>query len=412
MPNLPGIYIFKGRNNETIYIGKAKSLKNRVSSYFRKAEKPPKTEALLKAFKSIEFIVTSSEIEALLLENKLIKKHKPKYNILLRDDKSYPYIKITINEEWPRLITARKKENDGALYFGPYSGRSVKENIRLLRKLFPIRACKSPKLLMREQPCLQFHIKRCWGPCIGKISNEQYRGFCKAAASILSGNISDTISLLTKEMQSASSEKNYENAAKLRDKISSLMKLVEKKPAWAHTRSHSAYLKATQEIKEMLSLPSLPKRIEAFDVSNISGQDVVASMAVFEGENPKKEDYRRFIIRSFAGQNDTAAIFEAVKRRYGASLSTKLALPDLILIDGGKPQLSSAYKALKSLTINVPMIALAKREEEIFKIGGAGAIKPDKNSDMMLLLRRIRDEAHRFAVKFHRERRLKRFLVR
>jgi len=189
-PNLPGVYLFKDKAGRVIYVGKAKSLRERISSYFQKNLDSKKTEALLAAYKTIDFMVTPTELMALLLERQLIDKFKPRFNIMWRDDKQYPYLKLTLNEEWPRLILTRKKEKEGAVYFGPYESRSVRETIRLIKRLFPIRWCKESPLKKRQQPCLQYYLKHCWAPCVGNISREEYLNFCQAIISTLEGDIS------------------------------------------------------------------------------------------------------------------------------------------------------------------------------------------------------------------------------
>lgn len=406
-PNFPGVYLFKDKSGAVIYVGKAKLLRNRLSSYFQKNIESEKTKALVSNYETIEYIVTQSELEALLLENKLIKKYKPYYNIQWKDDKNYPYLKLTINDEWPRIIVVRKKENDGALYFGPYEGKSVKDTLRLIKKLFPIRTCKETPLRKRNQPCLQYHIKRCWGPCIGKVSNDQYRNLARAIASILSGDMDQTINALKLEMKQAASEKNYEQAARLRNKINGLERMRRAKPSWVPQRRAFSPDIILLELQKELSLPKMPKRIEAFDVSNTSGTETVASMVTFEHGIAKKSDYRKFIIKSVKGPNDVASIYEAVYRRYAKSLSKTLPLPDLVLIDGGIPQVNMAKQAQNAAKINIPMIGLAKKQEEIFFPRKRKPIILSKESKALQLLQNIRDEAHRFAVTFHKKRRSK-----
>ncbi|MBI5701093.1 excinuclease ABC subunit UvrC [Candidatus Saganbacteria bacterium] len=408
-PHLPGVYLFKDENGRPIYIGKAKSLKNRVSSYFRRPITSPKTEAIIKNYKALDYIVAASELEALLLENKLIKQYKPKYNVLLKDDKNYPYIKITMGEDWPRILMVRKKENDGAFYFGPYEGKSVKETIKLLARLFFLRTCKESPLKMRVQPCLQYHIKKCWAPCIKGISNEQYRNLCAAAIEILKGNLAASISALKKEMLQAALMHKFEQATKLRNQISGLERIKKVRKSWMPKARVNRGNRAASELALAIGLKHSPDRIEAFDVSNTSGKQVVASMVVFEGGEPLKSDYRKFIIRSVSDQNDFASINEAVYRRYAKTLKGKLPIPDLVLIDGGIPQIGAAKSALARARTKVPLISLAKREEVIYFPDSRPPLKLPCDSKALLLLERIRDEAHRFAVAFHRNRRNKAF---
>ncbi len=409
-PNLPGVYIFKDAKGIPIYVGKAKSLKNRVSSYFKTPLDSPKTELLVKNQKSLEYIVTQNELEALLLENKLIKKFKPKYNILLKDDKNYPYIKLTINEDYPRLLSVRKKESDGALYFGPYDGRSVKETIKLVNRLFSLRTCKDGALRKRSQPCLKYHIRRCFAPCVGAISKKEYRVLSDAAASLLSGDLEGTLFSLKKEMEGLSKDKKFEQAAKIRDQIRGLEKIEGKKPSWVPKRRAISFKNVLEDLKKALGLYSTPNRIEAFDISNISGTNSVASMVVFSFGEPLKSDYRKFIIRKVEGINDPESIREAVYRRYSKTLRNKLPKPDLILVDGGITQVNSAYKAITEAGVLVPLIGLAKKEEAIFFPKKKKPLVLDRNSEALMLLQKIRDEAHRFAVSFHKKRRSKAFL--
>jgi excinuclease ABC subunit C len=406
LPTKPGVYLFKDKSGTVIYVGKAKSLRKRVSSYFTK--KPDiKTGILLERLKDIDFILTKTELEALLLEDELVKKYRPRYNVALRDDKAYPMLKLTVNEEWPRLFLARRKEKDDALYFGRYQGRMVREVIRLVKKLFPIRWCKESPLKMRQQPCLYYRIGSCSGPCVGKISRGQYLSLVEAIKDLLEGKMEKSVSILKTEMEKSSEELNFERAAYLRDRIEILEKMMEggelkKAPA-------PRVLSEIVELKKKLNLAKDPMRIEAFDISNISGKNVVGSMVVFLGGVPLKNDYRKFKIRSVKEKpNDVAAIYEVVKRRYTGSLTKELALPDLIMVDGGLAQANAAFKALKAAhRRGLSVIGLAKRNEEIYFPKKNRPLRLKKNSPALKLLQRVRDEAHRFAITFHRAKRAK-----
>ncbi|MFH1361464.1 MAG: excinuclease ABC subunit UvrC, partial [bacterium] len=340
LPCQPGVYLFRGRSGEILYIGKAKSLKKRVSSYFTK---PPdlKTSILLDKLRDIDYILAKSELDALLLENELIKKHKPRYNVALRDDKTYPFLKLSVQEEWPRLFLARKKTKDGARYFGRFQGGMVREVIRQVKKLFPIRWCKETPLKKRAQPCLYYRIGKCSGPCIGAIEHENYLALISGVQSLLAGNLGAALAKLEKEMQSAAGRHEFELAAILRDRIRLLGKMLKTKgPRHLPELRNEAGLK---ELKEALALGSLPTRIEGFDISNIQGSNIVGSMVTFYGGVPLKSAYRKFKIRSVAGKpNDVAAIYEIIKRRFSGGLSQSLPAPDLILIDGGLGQVNSA----------------------------------------------------------------------
>ena len=513
-PDRPGVYIFKSKSNRPIYVGKAKSLKKRLASYFKKTNDDPKVALILKSYHSLDYIITKSELEALILESILIKKHHPRYNIILRDDKNYPYLKLTMNEEWPRLLKVRKILNDKAMYFGPFESRAVKEILGQIKRIFPIIWCK--KFKVRQQPCLQFYIKRCAGPCVNRISHQDYLNLCLAVASYLKGDLVETIDRLRQEMTRASSEQRYEQAAKLRDRLRNLERLSHKQDvllkdkkdrdvvalsrdfkrvcilifqirggklvnketyfpsvykddpgqilmsAMIQYYSSASYIpgeiilaeevenkpllqkyiqsvrgkkvsikikktgiakmalenaelllsreemrwgeEATSVLKVELGLKQLPRRIEAFDVSNIQGSSIVAAMAVFENGASKKSDYRRFKIRT-AGEapNDVAAIYEAVFRRYARTLKSKLPRPRLVLIDGGIAQVRSGKSALLAAGLKaIPVIGLAKREEEIYFPDKNVPIRLERSSPGLKLLQRIRDEAHRFAVSYHR----------
>jgi excinuclease ABC subunit C len=403
-PPLPGVYLFKDRQGRVIYVGKAKSLKDRIYSYFQPSDSP-KTAALLKAYKTIDFIVTPTELEALLLERKLILKFKPQFNVSWRDDKQYPYLKLTLNEEWPRLIIARKREEDGARYFGPFESRSVKETIRLIKRLFPVRWCKESPLKMRQQPCLQYHLKHCWAPCVGGISPEEYLNWCRAISSLLEGDFDSALQLLRKEMEKAAEQQRFEEAGKLRDRIRNLSRLLQKRPGWMPQRGEREGETGIFELKRELGLKRLPRRIEAFDVSNLQGSNTVASLVTFKEGEPLKSDYRKFKIQLKKTPNDVAALQEAVRRRYTGSLKGKMSNPDLVLVDGGITQARAARRALHSAGLTTIVIGLAKKKEEIYF--------PEKNlpvclpadSSALRLLKQIRDESHRFALAYQRSRR-------
>ena len=408
LPLKPGVYLFKDKNGAILYVGKARSLKKRVSSYFQRPA-DIKTSILLDRLSDIDYIVAGSEMDALLLEDELIKKYKPRYNISLRDDKAYPYLKLTVKEEWPRLFLARRKTDDGSLYFGPYQGAMVRSVIRQVKKLFPIRWCKESPLKKREQPCLYYRIRSCSGPCIGRIDRDDYMRLVQGIVLLLQGKMDASIEKLKEEMARASLDQDYEKAAALRDRIRLFDKMLEGK-GLAHAPSPRR-VNELDELQKILGLKSSPMRIEGFDISNLQGRETVGSMVAFFGGLPLRRDYRRFCIRSVKGKpNDVAAIFEIVKRRYAGTLSNKLAMPDLILIDGGKPQISAAGRALADAGIaGVFLISLAKRNEEIFTLRRLKPICLAKGSLALRLIQRVRDEAHRFAVTYHRLKRKKAF---
>jgi len=406
LPARPGVYLFKDRNGVILYVGKAKLLRKRVASYFSKSP-DLKTSILLDRLYDIDYIIAGSEMDALILEDELVKKYRPRYNISLKDDKAYPYLKLTVNEEWPRLFLARRKVKDGALYFGRFRGGMVREVVKLVKKLFPIRWCKESPLRMREQPCLYYRIGSCSGPCVGKISHPDYMALVQGIVLLLEGETGKAVRTLKAEMQRAAAGKDFERAAYLRDRIKILQKMMEGKDL--RKAPAPRLLEEVSELKKELKLKRAPMRIEAFDISNISGSNIVGSMVAFYGGLPMKNDYRKFKVRSVEKKpNDVGAIYEVVKRRYAGMLSKKMALPDLIMVDGGKGQVQAGLKALSEAGVaEVPLIGLAKREEEIFSPHKKTPLQLKKSSAALQLLQRIRDEAHRFAISYHRKRRAK-----
>ncbi|MBI5399977.1 excinuclease ABC subunit UvrC [Candidatus Saganbacteria bacterium] len=404
LPDKPGVYLFKDKNGVVLYVGKAKSLRKRVASYFSRPQEI-KTSILLSKLRDIDYILAASEMDALLLEDELVKKYKPRYNIALRDDKSYPFLKLTVNEKWPRLFLARRKDKDGALYFGRFRGGMVREVVSLVKKLFPIRWCKESPLKTREQPCLYYRIGSCTAPCVGKISRADYLALIGAIIELLEGKFSAAASQLEAAMRQAAAGQDFERAAYLRNRLKSLTDLIEGKNLARAPLPH--HLVALDELQKKLKLLKIPMRIEAFDISNIQGSNIVGALVVFFGGAPLKNDYRRFKVKSLTDKpNDVAAMGEVVARRYQGSLKEKLLLPDLVLIDGGLGQVNAAQKALTAAGLtDLPVIGLAKREEYIFSPGRSQPLILPKNSPGLQLLQRIRDEAHRFVIAFHRRRR-------
>ena len=540
-PEKPGVYIMKDKRNRIIYVGKAVSLKNRVRSYFQSHKNlPVKVASMVSRIEDIEYIVTDSEVEALILECNLIKFHKPRYNILLRDDKQYPYIRITLNERFPRIEVVRTVKKDGARYFGPYANAgAMREAIDVINKIFPIRSCKKDlsEVPIDERPCLNYHIKRCLAPCQGFVKDEEYNEMINNIIMFLEGKRETLVKQLKDRMQEAAEKLDFERAAVLRNQISALEKVLEKqkvvstdmidqdiiamargsgivciqvffiregklisrepfilnntddierqeiltsfvkqfynnahfipkeiiidediddrdtieewlsrkkgqkvyvlipkrgekkKLAQMVAENARAYLEqvesreererirnlqALEELKKFLNLKELPQRIEAFDISNTQGTESVASMVVFEDAQPKKEEYRKFKIKTVEGPNDFESMKEVISRRFKRALSGDRKfqkLPDLLLIDGGKGQLKYAREALKELGLShILTIALAEEYEHIFVEGRDDPIVLPENSEALFLVQRVRDEAHRFALSFHRSLRSKRNL--
>lgn len=537
-PEKPGAYIMKDKKGEVIYVGKAVSLKNRVRSYFQSPKNQPiKVSKMVSKIEDIEYIVTDNEVEALILECNLIKYHRPKYNILLRDDKQYPYIKITINEAYPRLLVVRKVKRDGARYFGPYvNSGAMRETIDIIRRIFPIRNCKKDlsNVPIKDRPCLNFHIERCLAPCQAKVSEKDYNEIIQNIIMFLEGRQEDLIKILKEKMHISAKNLDFERAAVLRDQIRAMErtlekqkivstdmknrdviamargfdivcilvffirkgKLLEREPffikntdgtdrkeiltsfikqfynnasfipkeviidedindqevisKWLREKKGSkvniiipqrgekrklcdlvaenavSHLKqyehkediknakkhkALEGLKTYLNLKELPQRIEAFDISNIQGANSVASMVVFEDGEPKKQDYRKFKIRTVDGPNDFESMREVVKRRFNRALLKDkkfTKLPDLLLIDGGKGQLKYARSALEELDLEyIPTVAITEKTDHIFMEDQTDPIIMPEDSESLLLLQRIRDEAHRFALSFHRSLRSK-----
>ncbi len=541
LPSKPGIYQYKDKNGTIIYVGKAKNLKNRVKSYFSTKKHNAKTTALVEKIYDLELIITDNEIEALVLENNLIKNLKPRYNINLKDDKSFPYIKIT-NEPFPQIYYTREIVRDGSKYFGPFTEvKSMKNTLDLLKKIFKIRSCKyfiDQKVIEQKKVklCLDFHIKRCNGPCEGLQSEVDYNKSVKQIIQILKGKTEEIIAELSDEMYNLSKNLKFEDAAEIRDRIEQLRvysnkqkvvtadnidrdiiaiasedkdaactilnirngKLIGKRQfhlvikmednlsrilaasirfyyneyvdipneiiceslpeddefllGWLTAKEEKAvkfvipqresdkksllkmstqnailFLKeiqlqkmkkegniphVLQSLKRDLRLKKIPKRIECFDISNLQGTDSVASMVVFVDGKPKKSDYRKFIIKTVEGPNDFASMEEVIFRRYSKLIEENTDFPELIMVDGGKGQLSSAVSILTKIgKKDQEIIGLAKQLEEVFLPEESDSIIIPRTSSSIRLLQHIRDEAHRFAITFHRERRSKRTIT-
>ena len=535
VPTKPGVYLFHNEKNEIIYIGKAKNLRNRVRSYFQKNKyQTPKNQALIARITSLEWIIVANEVEALLTEANLIKQHRPKYNIDLKDDKSFPFIRIT-NEPYPQVFLTREIVKDGSKYFGPYTNVFLlRQSISAIRRVFPIRTCTyylDEKIVQEKKVklCLDYHINKCEGPCEGVVSQEEYNGMIKRVIEFLHGNTAVTEEYITNQMEVASKDKRYEDAALARDQLTAvkdfkdrqrkitanfsdrdvfalareenlgimvivrirqgrlfsrekisfqgldddssvlksiitrfymdgdsvppeislpsepedekeLLKWLSKKinrkikflypqrgekaqesriayqnaklllGEWVINRKKRKefYPASVAQLQEDLNLKAPPRRIEAFDISHLDGTDTVASMVCFVDGKARKSEYRKYKVKTVIGIDDFASMHEIVLRRYKRVLDEKLTLPDLILIDGGKGQLSIAISALNELKINhIPIIGLAKRLEEVFLPGNSEAQTISKQSPGLILLRRIRDEAHRFAITFQKQKRNK-----
>jgi excinuclease ABC subunit C len=534
----PGVYIMKNIKGDVIYVGKAAALRNRVRSYFQeRGHGDPKTRELVSHITDFDVIRTDTASEALILENELIKRYQPYYNVRLKDNKTYPYICITA-EEWPRVISTRRIIRDGSRYFGPYtSAGSVHKTLDLLNRLFPYRVCDIKITGDAPRPCLYYHMGRCLGPCISATTKDEYDRAIEGIALFLEGRGEELIPEMQARMESLAENLEFERAAKIRDELSAIEHVLERQkivtgkgdnadviavaqsaggdaivqvafvrngkvlgsehffmsgtrvedepgqilssfvtqfyedaavvppelvlqhplpdeellsPWLAERRGGRVRLTvakrgekrqlvemvsksavenleqnrlrwlndeqrmtaALTELSDELGLPALPRRIECFDISNLQGTNTVASMVVFEDGKPKKSDYRRFSVKTVDGQEDFASMREVVGRRF-KRLATEpeteawARQPDLVIIDGGKGQLNAALAALKAVGVTVPTVGLAKENEEIFLPGQQTPVILDRDSQALYLVQRVRDEAHRFAVSFHRQKRQK-----
>ncbi|MBN1319489.1 MAG: excinuclease ABC subunit UvrC [Thermoleophilia bacterium] len=547
-PNLPGVYLYRDAPGAVVYVGKALSLRKRLLNYLPalggdpSGRLPAKVNEMMERAVTVEWIVTSNEVEALLLEHNLIKQHRPPFNIRLRDDKSYPYIVITAEDEFPRVLFTRQPHRRGNLYFGPFSNAAkVRETLDALGRVFPVRTCRGRQPGRRSgSPCLQFHIQRCPGPCVGTVDAAEYRVVIDQVVDFLSGRETKVMARLERSMQEAAERQDFESAAAFRDRLEALRHVLERQQiessalgsadiaglaldewganvqlfitrdgkladrrsltfvnvagvgeqevferfvaeyygsapvvpaelivprrvkqteklsffleglrgtkvevrqaergdkrrlqelatrnaalALAHERlrderTRERRLGALTALEAVLGLGGPPMRIEGFDISNLGAENIVASMVVFEGGAAKKSDYRKFAIESTEGQDDVGAIHEAVSRRFaprkaGGSGAQDYdpsfeAVPDLVLIDGGKGQLGAAVAALRTAGLDavVTAVSLAKREEEVFAPWSPDPLDLACDDPGLLLLQRVRDEAHRFALGFHRRKR-------
>lgn len=534
----PGCYLFKNAQDTIIYVGKAKQLRNRIRTYFsiEDRSRDAKTQSMLKHIRDVEFIITHSEVEALILENTLIKEHRPRYNIFLKDDKTFPYVRIT-NEPFPRVFLTRKLVDDGSRYFGPYTdARTIRETLRIIKKVFTVRNCHyrldgATVAAKKVKLCLQYHIHNCEGPCQQLISEAEYNRMIAQVCAFVKGNSTEVVEYLHQKMEAAANQLRFEIAARYRDNIKllkryfyrqavelrdfkdrdfigfiaeddiaavivlrlrqgkllsrdtfffervsksdpaeivqtfiqryydrsqlipveininvyphdqnvleqwltdmrgrvvritrpvreeklRLMRLAEKNARaqlaerlLKKSKTAEYVPKSLKCLQEDLQMEKLPRRIEAFDISNIQGKYAVASMVTFQNASPLKNEYRRYRIKTVKGIGDVPMLREVVQRRYIRVLKEHKPLPDLVVIDGGKGQLAGAKRELEHLGLaRIPVIGLAKRLEEVFRPDQPEPIILARDSVSLILLQRIRDEAHRFAIRYHRSLRQK-----
>ncbi len=391
-----GVYIMKSKGGTVLYVGKASSLRKRVGSYFS-SRVSLKTGLLVENVVDIEYIACDTEEQALILEAALIKERKPKYNIALRDNKSYPYVAIT-KEKFPRIFITRKKNNRKAVFYGPYPEvKTLKRALGLIRKVFPFSSCLgSPK-----EACLFYHLKLCPAPCEGKISAAKYQQNISNIKKILSGERGKLIKQFEEKMQRQARLKNFEEAAKIRDILGAINNLYQGKP-----KEHEII-----SLKEFLGLGRLPLYIEAIDISSLGEGDSTGSVVVFKDGLPDKKNYRRFLIRQVDSNDDYAKISEVVQRRYSRLIREKKALPDLVVIDGGQGHVRTAARVLSRLGIKASLIGIAKANEEIWFPDRAKPLVIAKNHPGLQLIQRLRDEAHRFAHSYQLIRRKKRMKI-
>ncbi|MCX5703911.1 MAG: GIY-YIG nuclease family protein [Candidatus Omnitrophica bacterium] len=400
LPDSAGVYIFKDSQGEIIYIGKAKSLKSRVSSYLGR-DLSSKTVALMSNVSDMEYRLTPGESLALLLEASLVHQYQPKYNVSLRDDKSFPSVKIT-HEEFPAVYITRKKEADGAGYLGPYTDvKLLRQALKIIRRSFPFRSCRS----LPREACLYYRLKLCPAPCVAKINREGYAKIIENISLVLKGKTADLIKRLSEELVLRSKVQAFEEAAKIRDQIYALGSIGQSQTGFSSQFE-------LEDLKTFLKLKQLPERIEAFDISNIYGKEATGSMVSFYRALPDKDNYRRFRIKTVSAIDDYKMLGEVIQRRYSRAIKEKLPLPDLVLIDGGRGHLLTTQKKLKELGIKIPLAGIAKKKENIYILGKPGPLRFKSDTPALNLIRRIRDEAHRFAVAYHHILRRKKIIGR
>lgn len=390
------MYLFKDAQDRVLYVGKALSLRTRVSSYFHTpANLAPRIQRLVPLIAGVEVQTTASEAEALLLESRLIKQHQPKYNVAYRDDKSYPLLKLT-DERFPRLVVVRERRpGSGGRAFGPYADAGLlRQALQFMRRVFPLRTCRT----FPASPCLEYHLGQCLAPCVGSIDEAAYGRIVADLVAFLEGQRDDLLRELARRMKEASRHQRFEEAARLRDQIEALTSVIVAK-------AKSSQAGPLEQLQVALKLPVLPRRIEAFDISNLYGQFAVGSLVVFVDGKPYKAHYRHFKIETVQGIDDYQMMREVIRRRYGGTLASELPAPDLILVDGGKGQLSAALEELAALHLTTPSLGLAKQFEHIFVPGRRDPIILLPTSPVLHLVQHLRNEAHRFAIRYHRTRR-------
>jgi excinuclease ABC subunit C len=417
MTSKPGVYVFRDAFAQVIYVGKAKSLRKRLGSYFqpsRRRTADPKLRSLINSIETVEVFPVKTDEEAVLLESRFIKQYNPRYNIVLRDDKRFLLIKIDLRVPFPRLMLARLRKDDNCMYFGPfpYAG-VVRETIDHLSRFYGLRSCTVRRPGEKDfEHCSNHIIRTCTAPCVGKITQEDYRKRMDRVMEVLAGDTKEVIEDLETKMQKLAERHDFERAAKTRDIITNIRSVCTPTRTFARA-SISTFPgpEAVAELQSILEMDKPPTAIECFDNSNISGTSAVAAMVRFVNGAPSRKDYRHYKIKTVEGPDDFASMNEVVRRRYSRLADEQKPMPDLIVIDGGKGQLAAAYQVLLDLDLtDVPIIGLAKRQEEIFTIYSPDPVIVEHHRPALRLLQAIRDEAHRFAITFHRDLRRKRIL--
>lgn len=414
LPDEPGVYLMRGRTGAIIYVGKAVSLRKRVQSYFRdstyhKAE--PKLRGLIRSITDFDVLVLRTDAEAVLTEGKLIKEYKPRYNTMFKDDKRFPLLRVDLRKPFPKFELCRIDKHDGAIYFGPYtSGLAARAALEFVERRFGIRQCQ-PERPDEEtyKHCHNDIIRQCSAPCIGKAAPEEYRERVETACAFLRGERPEYIKEVREQMAAAAEKHRFEEAAALRDMMFLLTRAVKEK-ALVRKTGRMLIDDAEQGICDLgneLGLPKPPRVIECFDISNISGTNAVASMVVAVDGVPTPQRYRRFRIKTVEGSDDPRMMAEAVGRRYSRLKEEGSSFPDLLIVDGGITQLRAAFQALEKIGVNFPMIGIAKQHEEIVRDGQPSIFLP-RDSKALRVITGLRDEAHRFAIAYHRKLRAQR----
>ncbi len=411
-PAAPGVYLMKDAEGRVIYVGKAKNLRNRTSTYFTKAAaEEHRTAELVKHIADIDFIAADSEVDALLMEARLVKDIQPRFNTDLKDDKSFPYLQIRIREDYPRVEFTRKPRGRGVKLYGPFtSARSLRTAIQVLQRVFQFRTCQldiraDDQRWRWFRPCILHNIRQCTAPCNFRVTKDDYRKQIRALRMVLEGRKEKLIREMEEQMREAAKAMQFEKAARLRDEIAALKKLEMRGQADKDVQPHVFPIdpkKGLAGLRKVLGLPQTPRTIEGVDIAHLGGQDTVASLVAFIDGLPFKPGYRRYKIRSVEGVDDFASMREVVSRRFRRLSDEEGVFPDILLIDGGKGQLNAALQAFQMLGVEPPtLISLAKREEEIYRPGEAEPIRLSRHSAALRLLQYVRDEAHRFAQHYH-----------